>query len=240
MLDGDALERLSESISTAATHITFAIFTAMEAMQGTAPAFVAQARQRYRIAGKRLALQLEEFEATIKTFQTCLQHSFTDDGALEFILESVGSTNHLIDHVVPLSSTSIVIAPCGIDPLLRLDKASRVSVIGIDLNHVLVSHARWLARGEYNDVFITLVADNGEPVLGLSPADIVCTLDSGARGWAVTSVSISSHTVSIGLSLALDCADVAALQVEVGDAAKTVSLKVCTSFALPSLHTSVC
>ena len=80
----------------------------------------------------------------------------------------------------------------------------------------------------YNDIRITVVDSAGEPVYGVTPADVNVTFSSGSVGWTVPFMSVKVNTVRLEVKLTLACSDAAVLHANIGGAAFTIPLKVRT------------
>lgn len=230
-LDTSLIARLDANVADSAAHVTSAISSVIAQTAHIVPGFVASARRRARAAGKRLEMRGDEFDGVTDTLESILQQVSAGDYVLEFTEDSCEILVKLIDDAVLFPSTSTLLTPGSCTVVMSsVGEASCVDS-GVDAARSVstaVSHARWLARGSQSLIRITLLDAVGEPVYGIAPDDIECSIGSDTVGWAVSSVAVEEHTLALKVALARDCSDTASLRVKIGGSILQVELMVRT------------
>lgn len=198
----------------------------LEAVHECSPSFVHSVRARSAALDKRLEMKFDELNDTAKALGVAVQQSFAGDQSAEFLEGSLSAVWRLLTNTNALLDVSCVIAASSLSDSLRcLEKSSHVQT-GIDPASCKASHDPWLMRGQCNTVTITLHDAGGEPVYGMTPMDVVATVNRDAVGWAVVSTSVEGNMLSVGVRLEPECSPVAVLLVNYGSTELPLRLKV--------------
>lgn len=234
----DALPtRLEANAVAAASRVASAVLSLGVAVEQCIPIFTSSARQRMRVADKRLGMKEDELADSVKTIQSSLQHLSVD----RCVVEDVEDTMHCINDVFmgtgTLSPTSVLLSPARLGLMRCVDEAFHLQA-AIDTDNSRVSHAPWFTRGEVNSVSITLVDTAGDSVHGVTADDVVCTFEGDDMvGWStVPTVLVDTDTVLLTVALSLDCSNSASLHAHICGAYFIVLLTVrCCSHNLTVL-----
>lgn len=228
-IDPSLLHRLDVSAAHAATHVTASVSCIIGAVEQCVPGFVSTARRRCRTAHKRLEMDEEEITDTVKALQSCLRllTCLDDGGSLE---DTSCCVNRLLGvfRLYPSVSIAVSSAIANTAQLMIAHRLSHVD-IGVHSPRSAVSHPAWFERGAQDTVTIT-ACDHcdvaGEPVYGLTIADLSFTFCMEATGWSIASACVDANVASFAIKLEPNCTDAAELAVCIGSTPFTLQLKV--------------
>lgn len=221
------IELLRVSVSRTTAHVDEAVASMLAGVPRCVPSFVSNARGHTNSVRKRLEMQEDELHDTIQTLEAFVQQSIAGDGTRGFLEGSVDGVLRLLRDTDALPDVSCGITSEGSENSLRhLVVASRVD-LGVDSERCVVAHERWLTRAQNNVVTIALADVTGEPVCGVTPANVGISVDSGALGWSVSTVSVAANTVTLVVELSFDCTTSAILDVNIGGVKLQLVLQVC-------------
>lgn len=225
--DGALLGRLAANTVAACSHATATTTALTDAVRQCVPGLVLAARRRLRGVDKLLGMKAEECEDSKKSLQALLQLTLACQDTAKVLEGSMYTIIQLLEGASPFTGISTLLATAGGDLALhRLAEASHID-IGIDPARCKASHALWLSRGERNVVIVALADEDGEPVYGILPVDVLCTFASEAVGASVMSVSVEASALTIEVLLPADAPSTVLLRVLVYNTSIPVPLQVC-------------
>lgn len=167
------IARLEARAAVAAARATEVTCTLTEAAQQCVPAFVSKASHRKRVFNKQLEMKEEEFGDSMKMLKCFLhQVSSVNELSLQVMEDTWSSLNRMLESTMGFSSVSTVRYVSGSDAVRLVGEVCHI-IAEVDPQRSIVSHARWLARGECNTVTIMIVDSAGAAVYGVLPADVV-------------------------------------------------------------------
>lgn len=224
-----------------AASVANAAAEAAAALQQYLPTFVTAAQASRSAADKVLESKADEIDGTIKLFRAC--YAYLDNIACctsaDFAsAEDSFNTVATLASVDTLPQVSLALSCTLSGSLQALDaiaESSRIQVAGAVRGSV--SRPSFWKEGEMKTILITLCDTAGEPMLGLQPTDVRCSLVDDPAGWSIASVRMEGYTTSVSIQLSqthYSCEGFLFFSVP-GTPTVTLALQVC-AIRLSCLH----
>lgn len=225
--DGQLLSRLDVNAASAVAHVCDATSATIACVSQCASIFVNRARSHQRRADKLLEMRLEEFDAALKNLKSYLEYGSVVVLDTVDVEDSCAVVNLIVGgqlSAFPLVSTVVTVGGCG----TAMHCVGHFSIVdaGVDGDRCIVSRTPFLPRGEPNTVTVVLIGVDGEPLYGVTPADMAIRVEEDAVDWSVAAVSVEANVVSIEVGLTRECNVEADLIIVIGCAALTYPLMV--------------